>query len=149
MPLSRVSDVLRLRELALRRWLPFHRFRRAKFASWFALSRRRRRRTASLRETVLFPRSELVNDGYLDVAGSSLALDRSVSTADCSFAFPRKHDSELVAKVVLEVYQPGVWVDLLRSCVFFLRFLLVQDISLRWFCLDIFLNSGIIDVRSS
>lgn len=148
MPLSRVSDVLRLRELALRRWLPFHRLRRAKFASWFALSRRRRRRTASLRETVLFPRSELVNDGYLDVAGSSLALDRSVSTADCSFAFPGKHDSELVAKVVLEVYQPGVWVDLLRSCVF-LRFLLVEDVSLRWFCFDIFISDDIIDVRLS
>ena len=89
-----------------------------------------------------------MNDGYLDVAGSSLALDRSVSTADCSFTFPGKHDSELVAKVVLEVYQPGVWVDLLRSCVF-LRFLLVEDVSLRWFCFDIFISDDIIDVRLS
>ena len=118
MPFSRVSDVLRLREFALRRWLPFHRLRRGEFLRRFARPRGRRRGAAPFRVAVLFSGGELVDDGHLDVAGSSLTLDRSVRTADRPLAFAGKHDPKLVAEVVLEVYQPSVWIDVLRSCVF-------------------------------
>lgn len=77
-----------------------------------------------------------MDDRHLDVAGSSLTLDRSVRTADRPLAFAGKHDPKLVAEIVLEVYQPGVWIDVLRSCVFlffflFLRFFFFFDILLQ------------------
>lgn len=58
-----------------------------------------------------------MDNGYLDVAGTSLTLDAPVSTGDSLFTLARKHDPEFVSEVVLEVYQPGVWIDLFRACV--------------------------------
>lgn len=119
LPFSRVSRVLRLGELALGCRLPLHGLRSAEFPRRFALTRRGRRRAAPLRETVL-PSGcgELVDDGHLDVACSPLTLDGPIRAGHCSLAFAGEHDPELVAEVVLEVYEAGVWIDVLRSCVF-------------------------------
>lgn len=63
-----------------------------------------------------------MDDGHFDVTCSSLTLDGPVRAGHCSLAFARKHNPELVAEVVFEVYEAGVWVDMLRSCIFFFGF---------------------------
>lgn len=71
-----------------------------------------------------------MDNGHLDVAGSSLTLNRSAAVAHRLLTLARKHDPELVAEVVFEVNQPRVWIDLLRSCVLF---------SIRFCCFVFFL----------
>ena len=56
-----------------------------------------------------------MDDGHLDVACSSLTLDGPVRAGHCSLALAGEHNPELVAEVVLEVYEAGVWIDVLRS----------------------------------
>lgn len=63
-----------------------------------------------------------MDDGHLDVACSSLTLDGPVRAGHCSLALAGEHNPELVAEIVLEVYEAGVWIDVLRSCVFFFFF---------------------------
>lgn len=108
-----VPRVLSLGELALRRWLPLDALRAPEFARWFALPTRER---ALLRETVRPFLGELVDYGHFYVACSPLPLDALLAALDCPLAFAGQDDAEFVAEVVLEVYQSGIRIDMLRSC---------------------------------
>lgn len=109
--------VLGLGKLALRRRLPLDGLRATEFASSWLFALPTEEGVLLLREAVRFLFGKLVYYGYIDVAGAaSLALDALLTALDRLFALAGQNDTKFVTKVILEIYQPGVRIDLFRSC---------------------------------
>lgn len=57
-----------------------------------------------------------MNYRHFDITCASLSLDGLLAALHCFLPLARQNDTEFVAKVVLEIYESCVRIDLFRSC---------------------------------